>query len=96
MCVCVCELQWWRAVWICIKLEKGSSRSLTGGPTAMAALPALQSQGVVTSQGQRLSGVPSKRVNDGPLPPRHGLAVAWLGGRELIRCSFFISLQGER
>ena len=95
MCVCVCVSGWW-AVWIGIKLEKGSSRSLTGGPAAIAALLALQSQGVVTNQGQRLSRVPSKRVNDGPLPPRPRLAVAWLEGTELIRCSFFISTVGRK
>lgn len=57
--------------------EKGKSTSLTGGLAAIAALPALQSQGVVTSQGQRFSGVLSERVNDGPFPQRPGLAVAW-------------------
>lgn len=77
-------------------MEKGRSRSLTSGPAAIAALPALQSQGVVTSQGQRFSGVPSKRVNDGPLPPGPGLAVACLEGTQLICCSFSISRQGER
>lgn len=101
--VCVCAwgyvsvLRWWWAVWICIKLEKGRSRSLTGGPAAIAALPALQSQGVVTSQGQRFSGVPFKRVNDGPLPPSQAwISCGLVEGTEAIRCSFFISRQGER
>lgn len=59
-------------------LEQGRrSRSLTSGLPAIAALLPLQSQGVVTSQGQRFSCVPSGRVKDGPLPPGPGLAGAW-------------------
>lgn len=77
-------------------MEKGGSRSLASGPAAIAALLPLQSQGVVTGQGQRFSSVPFKRVNDGPLPPGPGLAVACLEGTQLICFSFFISRQGER
>lgn len=66
VCVCLCHFNMGWAVWTRIKVEKGKSSSLTGGLAAIAALAPLQSQGVVTSQGQRFSGVPSKRVNDGP------------------------------
>lgn len=80
-----------------MKLGKGRCRSLTVGQAAIATLPAFQSQGVVTCQGQRFSGVPPEQVNDEPLPPTW----AWIRGglvegRELIRCRFFISWRGER
>lgn len=92
LCVCVSLQRQW-ALWICTKLEKGRSRSLTGGPAATAALLALQSQGVVTSQGQRFSGVPSERVNDGPLPSGPGLAAAWW--RALDWCAAAFSSHGR-
>lgn len=56
------------------------TRRCSGGLFAIAALLALQSQDLVTSQGQRFCGFPPERVNDRPLP---GLTGAWWGGTEL-------------
>lgn len=64
LCVCVCV----STIWICIKPEKGRSESLTGGPAAIPAKPALQSTRCGLQPRSKVPWCPpSERVNDGPL-----------------------------